>query len=138
MARKLKDGFRTYLQSCLTRQGNYDNTSCSSQQNLICVINGELAGYCYCQNEYYFDNTTMRCEPQKLNMGNCSVAVECRGELGLYCVYGKCICKSTHYWSSSLSSCCIYLFLKFQFTLYSKIIIRCKKLYWATMLSSPV
>ena len=100
-----KDEFRTYLQPCLTRQGDYDNRACSSQQNLTCSVTGEFAGHCYCQATYYFDNGTMKCVPKKLNMVDCSLTAECREDLGLYCAYGKCICKSTDYWSVALSTC---------------------------------
>lgn len=68
-------------------------------------MNGEFAGHCFCQSTYYFDNVTMKCQPKKLNMADCSQTVECREDLALFCAYNKCICKSTDYWSNALSTC---------------------------------
>jgi hypothetical protein len=107
------DVFKTYLQSCLTEQGEFSNISCLASQNLHCATNGQNAGFCSCNTHFYFNVTTSRCVAQKLNSELCSSSIECRNDLGLNCS-GSCQCLSTFYWSSVNSICGSYLLVFIQ------------------------
>jgi hypothetical protein len=99
------DSYKTYLQSCLTQQGEFSNVSCLASQNLQCATNGQNAGLCSCNTNFYFDTTSSSCVAQKFNTQLCLSSIECRNDLGLNCISGQCQCFSTFYWSSANSIC---------------------------------
>ncbi len=92
------------MNSCLRPQGIYDNSACSSAQNLICQRTGDLAGYCTCSQNQYFDTNKTKCVDMKLVSKSCQKSFECRQDLGLSCVNGICSCKSNFYWNDT-SAC---------------------------------
>ncbi len=94
-----------YFESCLTEQGQFSNASCLPNQNLHCATNGELAGFCSCNTNFYFNNVTSRCEAKHLNLEYCFNVTQCRSDLGLRCYESVCQCNSTYYWSTSNSIC---------------------------------
>ena len=99
------------MQSCLTAQSSYDNSSCSSAKGLYCSKSGTYAGYCACSDYYYFNSSLQQCTTQKLNGISCSNSNECRTDLGLFCSsYNTCDCSAGYYWSSILTSCRTILF----------------------------
>ncbi len=96
---------RGYMKSCRRPQGSYDDTACSSAQNLICQQTGDQAGYCTCSNQYqYFDSNQIKCVDMKIASKLCQNTFECRQDLGLYCLNGICTCKSNYYWKDT-SAC---------------------------------
>jgi hypothetical protein len=102
----MKDNKRSYLDSCLTAQGSFDNSSCLASKLLHCAKTGSAAGYCICQKFYYYDTILLICRQQKLNGISCSSTSQCRTDLGLSCISGSCQCTSSKmYWSSSLANC---------------------------------
>ena len=96
-----KDNKRSYLDSCLTAQGIFDNSSCLTTRKLYCAKSGSQAGYCTCENLHYFDSALLLCKQQKLNGQSCLSTSQCRTDLGLRCTNGVCRCLSNMYWSSS-------------------------------------
>jgi len=102
------DSYKTYLESCLTQQGEFSNISCLASQNLHCATKGQNAGLCSCNTNFYFDAANSRCVAQKLNNQTCSSSVECRNDLGLNCTLGLCQCLSTFFWSLTNSICGIF------------------------------
>lgn len=103
---------KTYLQPCLTTIGLYDNTSCSSAQNIYCARTGQMAGYCVCPNLYYFDTATSKCIPQKFGGIACYNTSHCRADLGLTCQSGYCSCLSNMYWDTIYWICSKLLLFK--------------------------
>jgi hypothetical protein len=96
------------MKSCLRPQGIFDNSACSSKQNLICKRTGDLAGYCTCNTYEYFDISQNKCLNMKIASKSCNSSVECRQDLGLSCVNGICECKKNYYWNDS-SACSDFL-----------------------------
>jgi hypothetical protein len=93
------------MERCLRPQGSYDDSACSSAQNLICQQTGDYAGYCTCSNKYqYFDTNQTKCIDMKIASKYCQKSFECRQDLGLDCINGICKCQSTYYWNDT-SAC---------------------------------
>ena len=90
---------KTYLQSCLLDNPNYDNSTCAQAQNLYCANTDDLAGLCACVPTFYFDTVANKCVDKNLNGLVCSNASACRTDLGLNCLAGYCSCPTTFYWS---------------------------------------
>lgn len=97
------------MKTCQRPQGTFDDSACSTTQNLICANTGDLAGYCTCASNQYFDKTQNKCLSMKIASKSCISSVECRQDLGLSCVNGICKCKTNYYWNDT--SACSMIFL---------------------------
>ncbi len=100
---------RGYMEKCQRPQGTFDNTACSSSQNLLCQSTGDFAGYCTCNINQYFDKNQNKCLSMKIASKQCNSSVECRQDLGLSCVNGICKCKIDYYWNDT-SACSLVHF----------------------------
>lgn len=99
----------SYTQPCV---GSYQ---CNEYAPLICRYNGTAATClhdsgallpsCDCNENYFYDNRTAKCQALHLRNDNCTESCQCAS--GFFCISNRCACR--YYYSSLLSKCVVNL-----------------------------